>query len=110
MALEKHASDDFTSAMLRAVNSMMLDMLAAITRKDYQERRRRQAERIGKAKDEGRFKGRQPDLTLHHNMIRLRAQNGLSIRDMASLCKVSERTVIRIINAYRQQEEEKWAD
>lgn len=107
MALEKHASDDFTSAMLRAVNSMMLDMLAAIARKDYQDRRRRQAEGIGKAKGEGKFKGRQPDLTLHNNIIRLRAQNGLSIRDTASLCKVSERTVIRIINTYRQQEEEK---
>ncbi|MDI9221610.1 hypothetical protein QMZ30_11945 [Pantoea sp. EA-12] len=79
MALEKHASDDFTPAMLHAVNSMMLEMLAAITRKDYQDRRRRQAEEIGKAKDEGKFKRRLPDLTRHHNIIRLRAQNGLSI-------------------------------
>lgn len=106
MALEKHASDDFTSAMLRAVNSMMLDMLAAIARKDYQDRRR-QAEGIVKAKGEGKFKGRQPDLTLHHNIIRLRVQSGISIRDTASLCKVSERTVIRIINAYRELEDEK---
>lgn len=100
MALEKHASDDFTAVMLRAVNGMMLDMLAAIARKDYQDRRRRQAEGIIKAKDKGKFKGRQPDLTLHNNIIRLRVQNGLSIRDTASLCNVSERTVIRIAKAH----------
>ena len=46
LSLTPHASDDFTSAMLRAVNSMMLDMLAAIARKDYEDRRRRQAEGI----------------------------------------------------------------
>lgn len=100
VALEKHVNDDFTAAMLRAINGMMLDMLAAIARKDYQDRRRRQVEGIVKAKDKGKFKGRQPDLALHNNIIRLRVQNGLSIRDTAGLCGVSERTVIRIVKAH----------
>lgn len=102
IALEKHASDEFTGAMLRAVNGMMLDMLAAIARKDYQDRRRRQAEGIGKAKGEGKFKGRQADLALHANILRLRVQNGLSIRDTAKLCNVSERTVIRVVKAHKE--------
>ena len=36
--------------MLRAVNNMMLDMLAAIARKDYEDRRRRQMEGITSAR------------------------------------------------------------
>ncbi|MGC8427390.1 recombinase family protein [Mixta calida] len=103
-ALERYVSDDFTAAMLRAINSMMLDMLAAIARKDYQDRRRRQAEGIVKARGSGKFKGRQPDLALHRNIIRLRVHNGLSIRDTASLCGVSERTVIRIAKAHLEQQ------
>ena len=35
------ADDEFTGRMLGAVNSMLLDMLAAIARKDYVDRRRR---------------------------------------------------------------------
>lgn len=104
MALEKHHSDDFTSAMLRAINGMMLDMLAAIARKDYQDRRRRQSEGITKAKENGRFKGRQPDLVLHQHIVKLRITNGLSIRDTAALCKVSERTIIRVTKAYMAEQ------
>jgi hypothetical protein len=35
--------DDFTARMFDAINSMMLDMLAAVARKDFEDRRRRQA-------------------------------------------------------------------
>ena len=34
-------ADDFTNRMLAAVNAMMLDILAAVARKDYEDRRRR---------------------------------------------------------------------
>jgi DNA invertase Pin-like site-specific DNA recombinase len=39
-------SDDFTARMAEAINGMLLDMLAAIARKDYEDRRRRQAQGI----------------------------------------------------------------
>lgn len=55
------AGDDFTSRMLDALNGMMLDMLAAIARKDYEDRRRRQSQGIEKAKASGKFKGRPED-------------------------------------------------
>lgn len=38
--------DDFTARMAEAINGMLLDMLAAIARKDYEDRRRRQAQGI----------------------------------------------------------------
>ena len=35
-------NDEFTGRMLSAMNDLMLDMLAAIARKDYEDRPRRQ--------------------------------------------------------------------
>ena len=53
--------DEFSRRMAEAINAMMLDMLAAIARKDYTDRRRRQAQGIAKAMAEGRLRGRQED-------------------------------------------------
>ena len=59
--LASMAGDDFTARMSEAINGMLLDMLAAIARKDYEDRRRRQAQGIAKAKDEGKYAGRPED-------------------------------------------------
>jgi DNA invertase Pin-like site-specific DNA recombinase len=53
--------DEFTQRMFAAVNGMMLDVLAAVARKDYNDRRRRQAQGIAKAKAEGAYRGRRED-------------------------------------------------
>ena len=95
MALTSPAGDEFTRAMLKAVNGIMLDMLAAIARKDYEDRHRRQKEGIAKAKAAGKYRGRRSDEQLHQKIIELRGKNKQSIRDTARLCGVSERTVIR---------------
>lgn len=50
--------DDFTARMFAAVNGMMLDVLAAVARKDYDDRRRRQSEGVIRAKTAGLYKGR----------------------------------------------------
>ena len=50
--------DDFTSRMFEAINNMMLDMLAAIARKDFEDRRRRQREGIERSRAAGKFRGR----------------------------------------------------
>lgn len=55
--------DEFTSRMFSAVNSMMLDVLAAVARKDYEDRHRRQAEGTARAKAAGLYKGRPPNLS-----------------------------------------------
>ncbi len=103
MALTSSAGDEFTRAMLKAVNGMMLDMLAAIARKDYEDRRRRQKEGIAKAKVAGKYRGRRADEQLHQKIIELRVKNKQSIRDTARLCDVSERTVIRIVKLNTEQ-------
>jgi DNA invertase Pin-like site-specific DNA recombinase len=53
--------DEFTKRMFAAINAMLLDMLAAVARKDYEDRRRRQAQGIAKAKAEGAYRGRPED-------------------------------------------------
>ena len=55
------SEDAFTARMFEALNAMMLDMLAAIARKDYDDRRRRQLQGIMKVKAEGKYRGRPED-------------------------------------------------
>ncbi|CDH20123.1 Resolvase (fragment) [Xenorhabdus bovienii str. kraussei Quebec] len=95
IALIQHSADDFTRSILSAINSMMLDMLAAIARKDFEDRKRRQQEGIVKAKQAGKYRGRSPDLQKHELIKVLRAQ-GKSISDTARLVGVSDRTVTQI--------------
>src|SRR5919206_5313744 len=56
--MAKANGDEFTTRMFDALNAMMLDMLAAVARKDYEDRRHRQSQGQAKAKAEGRYKGR----------------------------------------------------
>jgi len=59
--MASNATDEFTARMFEAINGMLLDMLAAVARKDYDDRRRRQAQGQTKAMAEGRYKGRRED-------------------------------------------------
>ncbi len=61
--------DEFTGRMFGAINALMLDMLAAVARKDYEDRRRRQAQGQAKAKAEGRYKGRPEDTARNEGII-----------------------------------------
>jgi DNA invertase Pin-like site-specific DNA recombinase len=63
--------DDMQSRMLDAINGMMLDMLAAIARKDYEDRRRRQAQGIEKAKANGDYKGRPEDAERNASIVKM---------------------------------------
>ena len=71
----KTKEDEFTQRILFAINSMMLDMLAAVARKDYQDRRRRQKQGIAKAKLSGKYKGRMVNHKLHENINALLSAN-----------------------------------
>ncbi len=54
-------TDEFTGRVFQAINGMMLDVLAAAARKDYDDRRRRQAQGQARAKAAGLYKGRPED-------------------------------------------------
>jgi DNA invertase Pin-like site-specific DNA recombinase len=61
MVLQSESGTEFMGSVLQAINSMMLDMLAAIARKDYEDRRNRQMQGIARAKAEGKYLGRRKD-------------------------------------------------
>lgn len=88
-------TDEFTQRMLSAINSMMLDMLAAVARKDYEDRRRRQAEGIAKAKASGKYQGRPKNTKLRRNIEAL-LKNGHSISEIVDHLKCSNKTVIDV--------------
>lgn len=64
-------ADEFTSRMFGAVNAMMLDMLTAIARKDYDDRRRRQAQGVAKAKADGQYRGRPADTARNADIAKM---------------------------------------
>jgi DNA invertase Pin-like site-specific DNA recombinase len=87
--------DEFTGRMLGAINSMLVEMMAAIARKDYEQRRERQAQGIEKAKAEGKYQGRPVDADLHKRVKEL-LKAGLGIRATARHADCSTTTVMRI--------------
>ncbi|WP_240184255.1 MULTISPECIES: recombinase family protein [unclassified Halomonas] len=97
-AMTISASDGFTARMLDAVNAMLLDMLAAVARKDYDDRRRRQAEGIEKAKEKGAYRGRPVNEALHQRIRELR-EKGFSIRKTAELAGCGVSTVQRALTS-----------
>lgn len=53
------STNDFDNRMFAAINDMLLDMLAAVARRDYEQRKVRQKQGIEKARREGKYRGRQ---------------------------------------------------
>ncbi len=95
LALQQHSETDFTGAILQAVNAMMLDMLAAVARKDYDDRRRRQSQGIAKAKADGKYNGRQPDLKRHQHIASL-LKTGHSYSDIQDMLGCSRHLIATI--------------
>ncbi|MGX9221439.1 recombinase family protein [Massilia varians] len=88
-------NDPTMSRIFAAFNDMMLDMLAAIARKDYEDRRRRAAQGIEKAKAKGLYKGRKEDAE-RNALIRRHLRAGQSSwKEIMKLCECSRGTVAR---------------
>lgn len=86
--------DELTTRMMDALNGMMLDMLAAIARKDYSDRRRRQSQGIAEAKAKGKYKGRPVNTKLHQD-IRDMLGKGHSWSDVSRITGASRSTIAR---------------
>lgn len=63
--------NEFDARMSGAINDMLLDMLAAIARRDYEQRRERQKQGIEKAQAAGKYRGRKVDQERYHAINRL---------------------------------------
>lgn len=99
-------TDDITGRMMDALNAMMLDMLAAIARKDYDDRRRRQKQGIEKLKAEGGYKGRKPDVERNAGIMQM-LRRGDSWNSIVKVTGCSRSTLSRLA---RQVKEESMAE
>ncbi|TGC36871.1 recombinase family protein [Salmonella enterica] len=97
------SGDEFTGRMLDAINGMMLDMLAAIARKDYEDRRRRQKQGIAKARSEGKYKGRAADLDKQAAIIAL-LRAGRSYSQIEKAMGVSRPTIAKAAKVAKSAE------
>jgi DNA invertase Pin-like site-specific DNA recombinase len=93
--MANNKADDFTARMFDAINGMMLDMLAAVARKDYEDRRRRQAQGQDRAKSEGLYKGRKED-TARNAGIAAMLKSGSSWSQIQAATKCSRATIAKI--------------
>lgn len=87
--------DEFTGRMFEAINGMLLDMLAAIGRKDYEDRRRRQMQGQEKAKAEGKYVGR-PENKRRNTRIATMLASGTSYSAIQTATGCSRATVAKI--------------
>ncbi|MBW9464615.1 recombinase family protein [Enterobacter roggenkampii] len=97
-------TDSFTSRMVESMNTMMLDMLAAIARKDYEDRRRRQQQGISKAKELGKYKGRPIDQSLHQK-IRELLSDGKSWNKIQDMLECSRATIAKVVKMQKNKQE-----
>ena len=95
MALQQANSSEFMDSILRAINDMLLDMLAAIARKDYEDRRHRQMQGIALAKAEGKYKGRRKD-TEKRKIIESLLTAGHSYSEIQNMAKCSRQLIANV--------------
>ncbi|WP_043352512.1 recombinase family protein [Methylobacterium sp. B1] len=94
-------TDEFTDRMFTAINAMLLDMLAAVARKDYTDRRRRQAEGQAKAKAEGRYKGRVEDVARNAGIAKMLTA-GISWSSITNATGASRATIAKVAKRMRE--------
>jgi DNA invertase Pin-like site-specific DNA recombinase len=87
--------DDFTARMFDAINGMMLDVLAAVARKDYEDRRRRQAQGQTRAKAEGRYNGRKENVARNAGIASM-LQGGVSWSQIQAATGCGRATIAKI--------------
>lgn len=88
-------ASEMTSGILRAVNEMLIDILATMARVDYETRKARQAQGIERAKAEGKYTGRSKDDEAREVVRELMAKDIKPERIM-KLAGVSRATFYRI--------------
>lgn len=95
-------ADGFTGRVLEAVNGLLLDLLAATARKDYEDRRRRVAQGVAKARVEGKFKGRPENVDRNAGIEGMLA-SGMSWSDIQAATGCGRATIAKIVKRQKDQ-------
>ncbi len=105
MALQPESSTEFMSSVLQAINSMMLDMLAAIARKDYEDRRNRQMQGIARAKAEGKYLGRRKGTEKRKSIASL-LKSGHSYSEIQATAQCSRQLIAEVSQELKSASEQ----
>ena len=89
------AGNDLTSGILRAVNAMLIDILATMARQDYETRRKHQQQGIERAKSEGIYIGREKNQEARE-IVREMLEQGVKPELIMKAAGISRATYYRI--------------
>jgi len=95
-------ADDITGRILDAINNMLLDLLAATARKDYNDRRHRQAQGIQAAKAAGAYKGRPANLERNQAIMSM-LRGGQTWATIMKATGCSRATVAKLAKQVQQE-------
>ena len=95
MALGIESQDDTTRSILNAVNNMLIDILATMACKDYEQRRSRSKQGIEKAKAKGMYKGR-PENKERNSLIEKMLNEGYTYSEIQTATSASRATIAKI--------------
>lgn len=94
-------ADPVTLAVITAINNMLIDLMAAMSHKDWLSRRQRQKQGIERALRLGKYWGKQADQERHLKVLYYRQVKNLSIRETAEATGYSSSQVCRIQASHR---------
>lgn len=83
---------------------MLIDLMAAMSHKDWLSRRQRQKYGIERAHSLGKYRGKQADQKRHQKAMYYRQEKKLSIRETADATGYSTSQVCRIQAFYKEAE------
>jgi DNA invertase Pin-like site-specific DNA recombinase len=99
-------ADPITRAVITAINNMIIDLMAAMSHKDWLSRRQRQKQGIERAHNLGKYRGKQADKERHHKVLYYRQVKKLSIRETADATGYSPSQICRIQALHRKSQSE----
>ncbi len=97
-------ADPITRAVITAINNMLIDLMTAMSHKDWLSRRQRQKQGMERAHTLGKYQGKQAVQERHHKVLYYRQVKKLSIRETADATGYSPYQICRIQSLYRQSE------
>lgn len=94
--------DEITERILSAVNDMLIEILASVARRDYEQRRQRQAQGIERAKQNGIYKGKQPNIKQYKAILAM-VDTGATYAEIIDILKVGTATIVKAKKWRKQQ-------
>jgi len=88
-------TDSTSENILRAVNNMLIDILATIACKDYEQRRERAAQGILKAKENGMYKGRPENKERNAGILKM-LKHGSTYTEIQKATGASRATIAKL--------------